>query len=308
MMQVTIIKEGWIEKKGQTLMAGYNISGYKKRWLILYSDKTLKYYEFEDKSCKTLKGSINLSKATKIQNRENSKEHSKNGSFVWEVKTPKRDWIISSQSDNDRKQWIENITNILQNDEPNTDIKNNLEDDDISETNISNENTNESNSKLSDQLILINGLNAALSKQADKIVTLKQQNNELQLNHTKLQMQYTNICDERDQLLDDIKVCTRENKIYKNVINELKSMVREKNEENTERGERLKSVFDLNSSAQKWKTKYFNQNEKIRQLRTDKSNIATEKQRSFDMVEELKDELKHAKHQIKVYTLLTTPM
>ena len=37
---MSLAKEGWIEKKGQTFMAGY-----RKRWLVLYTDKTLKYFE-----------------------------------------------------------------------------------------------------------------------------------------------------------------------------------------------------------------------------------------------------------------------
>ena len=36
----SIITEGWVEKKGNTLIAGY-----KKRWLVLTDKKKLKYYE-----------------------------------------------------------------------------------------------------------------------------------------------------------------------------------------------------------------------------------------------------------------------
>ena len=100
---MSIVKEGWIEKKGQTFMAGY-----KKRWLVLYSDKTLKYYE--DNYYEILKGSIDISEAKNVQN---CMEHSKNWKFGWEVTTPTRNWYFSSKTDHDRKQWIQNIQTVM---------------------------------------------------------------------------------------------------------------------------------------------------------------------------------------------------
>lgn len=101
---MSLVKEGWIEKKGQTFMAGY-----KRRWLVLYSDKTLKYYE--DNYYEILKGSIDISEASKVQN---SMEHSKNWKFGWEIVTPTRNWYFSSKTDNDRKQWIQNIQTVME--------------------------------------------------------------------------------------------------------------------------------------------------------------------------------------------------
>eukprot|EP01084_Bolivina_argentea_P204841 349874_1 len=102
---MSVVKEGWIEKKGQTFMAGY-----KKRWMVLYNDKTLKYYE--DNYYEILKGSIDVSEAKQVQN---SREHSKNWRFGWEIITPTRNWYFSSRSENDRKQWMATLTSIIEN-------------------------------------------------------------------------------------------------------------------------------------------------------------------------------------------------
>ena len=98
---MSIIKEGWIEKKGQTFMAGY-----RKRWLVLYSDKTLKY--FEDTYYEILKGSIDISEASNIRK---CSEASKNWKFGWEIVTPNRSWYFSSKSEYARKQWIQHVQN-----------------------------------------------------------------------------------------------------------------------------------------------------------------------------------------------------
>ena len=99
---MSIIKEGWIEKKGQTFMAGY-----RKRWLVLYSDQTLKY--FEDTYYEILKGSIDISEASKVQK---STEASKNWKFGWEIITPNRSWYFSSKSEYGRKQWIQQLQTV----------------------------------------------------------------------------------------------------------------------------------------------------------------------------------------------------
>ena len=101
---MSVLQEGWIEKKGQTFGSTTFGAGYRKRWLVLYSDRTVKYYQ--DTNYGILKGSIDISEATKAQN---SNEHSKQWKFGWNIVTPSRKWQFSSKTAIDRDDWVRNI-------------------------------------------------------------------------------------------------------------------------------------------------------------------------------------------------------
>ena len=86
---------------------------WKKRWFVL-TDTTLSYYEGTDTNfMKTLKGSIDMSRATSVRNSTCPTQSSEN--FELEIETPNRTYRLVVPTKYERDHWVKDLTAAVQN-------------------------------------------------------------------------------------------------------------------------------------------------------------------------------------------------
>ena len=103
-----LMKEGFVEKRGEG-----PLKGWKKRYLQLYTNKTIDYYV--DSTLKELKGTIYLSKSNiKDTKFENALEINYNINFGFNIHTVKRVWEFRVHSTTDRAKWIDAINDCIE--------------------------------------------------------------------------------------------------------------------------------------------------------------------------------------------------
>jgi hypothetical protein len=86
---------------------------WKKRWFVL-TDTTLSYYEGTDTNfMKTLKGSIDMSRATSVRNSTCPTQSSEN--FELEIETPNRTYRLVVATKYERDQWVKDLTAAVKN-------------------------------------------------------------------------------------------------------------------------------------------------------------------------------------------------
>lgn len=100
-----IAYEGWVEKTGPNAL----LRQYKRRWLVLYTNKCLKYFTSETYA--ECKGSIDLAFAKWIgpsQSKQIGINACKHAFKIVTVK-PKRDWRFFIQTEEEKIKWINQL-------------------------------------------------------------------------------------------------------------------------------------------------------------------------------------------------------
>jgi hypothetical protein len=92
-----VIREGWLEKKGQ------NRRNWNKRWFILRKG-LLSYYKTQDP--KTLKGRVSLIRSSLLTHAEKNGVEKPN---VFAIRNPERDFIIRGKSLEEKEEWVQSI-------------------------------------------------------------------------------------------------------------------------------------------------------------------------------------------------------
>ena len=98
----TIIREGYVEKRGEGALAGY-----KKRYIVVSANKSIAYYTHRDK--KDIRGTINIAPnnlASKNDPISNACRAMKKEKYGWKIECSKRVWKFRSDNDNETKAWI----------------------------------------------------------------------------------------------------------------------------------------------------------------------------------------------------------
>jgi len=100
------IKEGWMYKKG-----GKSFSSFRKRYMILWTNKRIEYYE--DDKLNTMKGTVNLLELNKRAIQRSDKVPKNKNMFGFQILTEKRTWYFAVQGEDEREDWIRTIRAVV---------------------------------------------------------------------------------------------------------------------------------------------------------------------------------------------------
>ncbi|ETO05145.1 hypothetical protein RFI_32251 [Reticulomyxa filosa] len=109
MSRPTIVKEGWVEKRAETFLG----MSFKKRWLVLSEDKTLKYFEDEGKN--NLKGIINLGEAISVQKMKTMDSTKAKGQSYFHgivLVTKEKSWTLFVETEKLLYEWLQAIESV----------------------------------------------------------------------------------------------------------------------------------------------------------------------------------------------------